>query len=201
MVNILLIIGALISSVGSLPYILAVMRGTARPQLVSWFVWTILAGIMTVSTFLEGQRASTMLSLEGFVACAIVVILGLRQGQYHLNKLDIVCLSGAIVGILSLIVLRDPFIALVVSIIVDIIAFIPTLIHGWNSPREESFACFMCAAVAAGISLMVALHVHSPFMGMLYPAYAVLFNGCMSGILLVGRLAERDDYQYEADEA
>ena len=192
---------ALIAAAGSLPYIRAIMRGTARPKLVSWFVWMVLAGIMTVSAYNADQRASMLLSLSAFVSCAIVVALGWRQGKVELTKIDIVCLSGAVAGIGSLIVLRDPFIALAISVGVDMIAYVPTLIHGWYSPDEESLACFAFAVLAAGISLGVALYVHASLTGLMYPVYALVFNGIMTAILLIGRMTPRTEYQYEADEA
>ena len=200
MTNILLIIGALIAATGSLPYMLATMRGTAKPQLVTWFVWTVLAGIMTISAYSEGQRASMMLSLSALVSCGIVVVLGWRQGQFQMSKMDIICLTGAAAGIGSLFILHDAFMALAVSIAVDIIAFIPTLIHGWNKPSEESLACFACAVIAAGISLGVAVYVHANVVGMMYPVYAVIFNGIMVGILMIGRMTPGVRYRYETDE-
>lgn len=200
MTNILLIIGALIGAAGSLPYILAIMRGKARPQLVTWFVWTVLAGIMTISAYSEGQRASMMLSLTAVVSCGIIVVLGWRQGRLQLNKTDIICLAGAAAGIGSLFVLHDAFMALAVSIAVDIVAFIPTLIHGWIRPSEESLACFVCTVVAAGITLGVALYVHANIVGLMYPTYAVAFNGIMVGILVIGRTTPGSRYQYETDE-
>ena len=66
--ELLSIIAAVVAAAGALPYILAILRGTARPRIVSWAVWTILAGIMTVSAFMEGQQASAVLSLSTFVS-------------------------------------------------------------------------------------------------------------------------------------
>lgn len=200
MTNVLLIIGAIIAATGTLPYMLSTIRRESRPQLVSWSVWTVLAGIIMISSYLEGEWVSAILSLEGFVSCAIIVVLGWRQGNFQLNKIDIVCLIGACMGIGSLVVLRDPFMALVVSVLVDAIAFVPTLIHGWNDPNEESFTCFATAVVSAGISLFVAVITHASVMGLIYPLYAVVFDGAMAIIILVGRMTVRADYRYRRDE-
>ena len=61
MISALVTIGALISAAGSVPYILAVIRGTVRPRLVSWGVWAVLAGVMTISAYLEGAMASAVI--------------------------------------------------------------------------------------------------------------------------------------------
>lgn len=198
--TILLIVGALIAAAGALPYILATMKGTVRPQLVSWSVWSVLAAIMTISAYLEGQTASMLLSLSSFAGCSMIVILGWRQGKIQFTKLDVVCLVGAVAGIGSLIVLRNPLVALSVSVAVDLVAFAPTMLHGLKSPREESLACFGCSVFAASISLFVALQVNAGVVGLIYPVYAVIFNGLMVSVLLYGRTTPGARLRYQSDE-
>lgn len=200
MINALLLIGALIALAGSVPYIWATYKGTVRPQLVSWGVWGVLAGVMTVSTFVSGARASTMLSLASTLSCAVVVALGWRQGRIRFTKIDLVCLAGAVIGIIALIILRNPSAALIISVTVDVVAFIPTLIHGYKAPREESLLCYACAAVSAMLLLGVAVYLHAPFIGMLYPLVAMIFNGLMSVILVSGNLALKRSPQLATEE-
>lgn len=200
MINALLLIGALIAVAGSVPYILATYKGAVRPQLVSWFVWGLLAGVMTISTYVADARASTLLSLASFLSCAAVVALGWRQGRVTLTKIDIVCLVGAFIGILALIIWRSPSAALIISVSVDVIAFAPTLIHGWKAPREESLLCYVCAVISAIMILGVSVYAHAAVIGMLYPLVAATFNGLMSVILIAGRLALKRVPQYATEE-
>lgn len=155
---------------------------------------------MTVSTFVSGARASTMLSLASTLSCAVVVALGWRQGRIRFTKIDLVCLAGAVIGIIALIILRNPSAALIISVTVDVVAFIPTLIHGYKAPREESLLCYACAAVSAMLLLGVAVYLHAPFIGMLYPLVAMIFNGLMSVILVSGNLALKRSPQLATEE-
>lgn len=174
MSDILLFISAIVGATGALPYIYAVLRGKAKPQLVSWLVWTILLLIMTISAFVAGQRASMILSLESLVSC----------------------------GIVALIILRDPLKALIISIAVDVVAFVPTIIHGYKAPQEESLACFLCGAIAASLALVVAIGHHAGLTGLIYPVGATILNGFMSLLLVYGRVGLGTQYnpEYEYEE-
>ena len=186
MISVLVTIGTLVSAAASVPYILAVIRGTVRPRLVSWAVWAVLAGVMTVSAFAEGAMASAVMTLITFIACATITILGWRRrSRDGMSRLDIVCLVGAAVGIASLVVFKNPLIALGVSVAVDSIAFIPTLIHAWVSPHEESLACFGLSATGGILAVMAVIMGDISLAALLYPVYSMVFNS-VAALLIVG---------------
>lgn len=199
MTSTIITIGVLLSSFSSLPYIREIIRGTARPRIASWGVWTLLSGVMTVAAFADGQIPSALLSLVSFLGCAVILSLGWRQGSRELSTLDIICLVGAAVGFVALFVLRDPTAAVLVSVSVDAVAFIPTLVHGWESPEEESLACFSFATAGAVCALTAALLSNAALSGLAYPAYAVVFNGAMTAVLYATRATSsyRSDEVYE----
>ena len=193
-------IGAIITAAGAVPYILAVKQGAVRPRIVSWVVWSVLAGIMAISAYLEGQMPSALLSLVSFVGCTAITLLGWRHSNLRLSKLDIVCLVGAIVGIAALVVFKNPLTAILVAVAVDAIAFVPTLFHGWESPEEESLACF-ALTVAGGLCALVAASIGgASIVGLAYPLYAVVFNGVMVLLLIIGRLGPMFNYGYGKEE-
>lgn len=185
--SILITLGAIISVASAVPYIVAVLRGEARPRLVSWVVWAVLAGVMTVSAFLQGAVASGVMTSITFVACSTVTVLAWRQRTNDISRLDIACLVGAVFGIVSLVVFRSPLAALVISVLVDIVAFIPTFIHAWNSPEEESLACFSLGTVAGALSLSAVLVGTITPAALLYPIYSLVFNGAITLVIASGR--------------
>ena len=201
MISALVTIGALISAAGSIPYILAVIRGTARPRLVSWGVWAVLAGVMTVSAFIEGAMASAAMTAITFIACATVTILGWQRRTGGINRVDMVCLVGAVLGIASLAIFKSPLIALAVSVAVDIIAFIPTLVHAWTSPYEESLTCFALSALGGTLAVLAVLAGEISVVALLYPAYSMVFNGLAALLIVSGRSKSLLGQQYYSEEA
>ena len=201
MISALVTIGALISAAGSIPYILAVIRGTARPRLVSWGVWAVLAGVMTVSAFIEGAMASAVMTAITFIACATVTILGWQRRTGGINRVDMVCLVGAVLGIASLAIFKSPLIALAVSVAVDIIAFIPTLMHAWTSPYEESLTCFALSALGGTLAVLAVLVGEISVVALLYPVYSMVFNGLAALLIVGGRSKSLLGQQYYSEEA
>ena len=201
MISALVTIGALISAAGSVPYILAVIRGTARPRLVSWGVWAVLAGVMTVSAFIEGAMASAAMTAITFIACATVTILGWQRRTGGINRVDMVCLVGAVLGIASLAIFKSPLIALTVSVAVDIIAFIPTLMHAWTSPYEESLTCFALSALGGTLAVLAVLAGEISVVALLYPVYSMVFNGLAALLIMSGRSKSLLGQQYYSEEA
>ena len=201
MISALVTMGALISAAGSVPYILAVIRGTARPRLVSWGVWAVLAGVMTVSAFIEGAMASVAMTAITFIACATVTILGWQRRTGGINRVDMVCLVGAVLGIASLAIFKSPLIALAVSVAVDIIAFIPTLMHAWTSPYEESLTCFALSALGGTLAVLAVLVGEVSVAALLYPVYSMVFNGLAALLIMSGRSKSLLGQQYYSEEA
>ncbi len=201
MISALVTMGALISAAGSVPYILAVIRGTARPRLVSWGVWAVLAGLMTVSAFIEGAMASAAMTAITFIACATVTILGWQRRTGGINRVDMVCLVGAVLGITSLAIFKSPLIALTVSVAVDIVAFIPTLVHAWTSPYEESLTCFALSALGGTLAVLAVLVGEVSVVALLYPVYSMVFNGLAALVIVSGRSKSLLGQQYYSEEA
>lgn len=179
-------LGTLSALFSMVPYISQLVRGVVKPRLVSWFIWSVLSTILTISSLAEGQIAGALLSSTSAIGCAVVLVLGWGRGSVRLARLDLVCLVGALLGILSLVILKDPKIALMISVSVNIIAFIPTLVHGWTRPNEESLPSFALASLGAALTLASTIMTNPPLIGMIYPLYALTFNGLMALILLSG---------------
>ena len=202
MATFLMVCGVIVAGVGAVPYIMAVLRGTARPRLVSWAVWAVLAAVLAASSYADGQVASALLSLQAFVACSTVVVLGWKYGgQVKVGQLDVICLVGAALGILSLVMFKNPQAALITALAVDAVAFIPTFVHAWTNPDEESMACYALAAAGAVLATCASVMAGAAFAGLLYPLYSMVFNGVMVLLLVMGRWSIAQPYNYANDEA
>lgn len=177
--QIIMTTSAIIWAVSALPYIYGVVRGNVKPKIVSWFTWCLLAFLLTCTAFISGQIMSAIMSSVTVIVTGFVLILALKQGSVKLDKLDMLCMVGVALGIAAWLVLNNPVLAIFVAVAVDIVAFIPTLVHGWKSPQEESFMSYGLATVGAAMGLFAAVLTGSVFSGLVYPLYATVFNGIM----------------------
>ena len=187
--TILTVIGIGLVALSTWPYIRSVLGGQVRPRLVSWGIWTVLAAIMTVAALSEGQLQSALLTGVTALSCGTIVLLGWRRGSRTVTRIDWICLMGALAGIGAFLVIRDATVALAISVAVDAVAFIPTLIHAWNDPEEESLTAFAMAASGEVFVLVAAVLEGATFTGLLYPVYAFIFNGATAVIIVIGQRA------------
>lgn len=181
--QVLITVSAIISAVGAIPYIVGVVKGNVKPKIVSWFTWCLLAALLTGAALSAGQTTSAIMSAVSTLVTGIIFFLGIKKGDRSLDKLDIVSLAGAFVGICIWLLLDNPTLAIFVAVAVDIIAFIPTIVHGWTAPEEESLASYGLAAIGAGLGLFVATLANSAIAGVAYPLYSTVFNGLMIVLL------------------
>lgn len=198
--TVLTIIGVLLVTMAGVPYISAIIRGRVRPKLISWGIWTVLGVLTTLAALGESQIPSALVSAVAAVTCLTVVVLGWSRGSRRITRLDVVCLIGALAGLVVYFAARDPFLALAVSVTVDAIAFVPTLAHGWTDPDEESLSSFVYIVAGQGFVVAAALIGGATITGLLYPLYSLTFNGAMAYVLFSAKFSLRskiEDYRGE----
>ena len=202
MTILLLIMSALIGAIAYYPYARDVKRGRARPRIITWSIWAFLGGVMTVSAISAGEVSSAVLSAQGFIGCSLIVILGWRQSSTKIGKLDMTSLAGAIVGLVALLLLRNPTVALLLSVAIDAIAFVPTLMHAWTDPDEEPMASYALSTLSGSLALIAGALAGAGMIGLVYPIYAVVFNSIMTALLLISDRPVLDTaYSYAEEDA
>ena len=149
----LVIISSVLTLVCPIPYIIDIIKGNTKPRVVSWLVWSVLGGISFIASLAEHQYPTAALLLCMTIADMIVVVLGWKNGDRKISKIDLTCLAGATIGIILWITFNSPSFAVVVMILTDFIGGVPTLVHVWNKPHEETVATFAISFVAAVLTM------------------------------------------------
>jgi hypothetical protein len=110
------------------------------------------------------------------------VVLGLKNGDRKFERLDIICLIGAFIGLLVLVIIKSPSLAVIVSIVTDFLGAIPTLKHAWFKPREETWITYAMFEIGSAITLLIAdFHFLT---AVAYPMYLLVFDSLVTGIIL-----------------
>ncbi len=71
-------IAGIIAISGYIPYIYSILKGQTRPNRATWFIWTIVGGLLAFSYMAEGDQHSIWLPLGYFFGPLITAILSLR---------------------------------------------------------------------------------------------------------------------------
>lgn len=190
MTTLLSVLGSLLAAAGTVPYMFETIRGKTKPRIVTWLTWAMLTGVAGAASLSAGQVGGAVFALLGTVATGSVVVTGLRFGDRSFGRLDIACMAVVLVGLVLWLTLHNPGFAVWAAIVIDFVGLVPTLVHAWTDPTEETARTFACvgaggliasAAIAAGGSVSVA--------ALGYPLYAGVSMGTVTAIIVVRRKA------------
>jgi hypothetical protein len=125
-----------------LPYLLDTIKGKTKPHLYSWIIWLILT---TINFFLQLNNGGGYIIYIIFIVWLTnlsIVVLGIKNGDRSISKLDMIFVSCAIVSFLFWIFIKEPFVSAILSTLTSVIALFPTIIKSWSRPHEETLSTY-----------------------------------------------------------
>lgn len=135
------IIAAILAIIGNVSYLKDVFKGKVQPHPYTWFIWSIVS----MTTFFGGlAKGAGIGALPTGVAEGFNIIIFLFSLKYlfqgkvgHIRRIDnyflIICLLGLIPWALT----KDPTVSVIIVVLIDIVAFVPTLRKTWKHPDTE----------------------------------------------------------------
>jgi len=185
----LVILSSLLFIAGTVPYLVGVIKRRVKPKIVTWLIWTLLTSISLVAAIYDGQYTTVVLLTCSAISTILVVIFGWKYGYKKFERLDGLCLIGAIIGIILWQIFNSPWVAVLASIVIDIIGAVPTLVHAWNKPGEEAWISFYLSFMGAFCTLLT-LESYA-ITAFAYPLYLFCSNLAFSTVILTRRRAKR----------
>lgn len=187
MTEVLAYSGAILTLLALVPYIIDVIRKKTKPNIVSWFTWTLLTSIATAAAFQAGEPEAALLTLANAIGTFAIVILGLRNGIAKFSLFDALCQIGALIALALWLILDSPAIAIVGVVFIDFLGVLPTVRHSWISPEEETWQTFFLSTIAPcfTIASLQAYNIEN----LLYPTYLLLADGAVMCVILYRRKA------------
>ena len=185
MKDILLVLSAIVTIAAIIPYIRDILKGTTKPNIVSWITWTLLTGLATAALISAHEYRAAFFTSAAMIETGLVVVLGLRYGYVKYTRFDVLCQISAVVGLILWQVFNTPLLAVFASVTIDLIGALPTFRHSWQKPFEETWTTFAWSGIAALIALF-ALESYN-WTSITYPVYIVFVNIFMSATILAAR--------------
>lgn len=177
MKDVFAVIGAGLMLFCTVPYIIDIVHGKTKPNIVTWLTWSLLLGIGAAALFASHQPHAALLLTADTVATFAVVPFGLRHGIAKLDLFDGLCQIGAVVGLVLWLIFNSPIIAIVATITIDFVGTVPTLRHSWSYPEEETSITFVLGILAT-IFTLLSLKEYSVG-AWIYPFYLLLSNALL----------------------
>ena len=176
----LVFVGAAIQAWGIFIYIRSMLKGQARPNKVSWLLWSVAPLIGTAAAVSAGVRWSILpVFMSGFgPLLTLVISFAVPQAYWKADPFDYLCGLFSLLALMLWIITKDPIVALTLSIISDAFAGIPTLIKTWKYPETENVNTYALGLISYFLSLFAIERWN-------FTSYAFTFYLILMNILLV----------------
>lgn len=174
----------LLTIVGYTPYLRGMMKGSNKPHIFTWIIWTIVAGIAFAAQLSEHAGPGTWVT--GFIGfmCLLVSLLAFKSGAKNITRSDLIMFVGALTAIPAWILTKDPLLSVIIVTIINCVAFYPTFRKTWARPHEEHITIYAWNVPRQGLTI-AALTQYS-VATVLFPASIIVM--CT---LFVGTIAYR----------
>lgn len=181
------IIGAIIGSLGGFYYLYETIAGRAQPNRITWLLWGIFPMVIFVAQRAQGVEGLSWVSFAaGFTPLLVVVASFFNKKAYwKSNPRDYGLMAAAIIGILLWAMTDNPNLAILLSLLADVLAGVPTLIKSYRHPRSESWIAYAVSAFGFGISFL-SIQTHH-FENTTFVAYLLILNGAFAVLASRGR--------------
>ncbi len=184
------ILSGLISCFAIIPYIIDIIHGTTRPNIVSFSFWALLLAISIIAQISSGSSWSVILLMGDFIGTSTVVVFCLiGYGYKKYGKTELICTILAILAIVSWQVTHQPVLAIVFAVIADLMAAIPTVVKSYRDPESEFPTMWFLISFGAILSILSTTIFNLP--NLLFPIYLFLINGTIGVFSLIGRAKQK----------
>jgi len=163
------------------------LKQMPTPNRITWFLWALVPLIAGAAQWRSGVGISTqvVLSVGLGPACIVLASFVAATGSWKLGPFDYVCGACSLAALALWAVSGDPVTAIVLSILADAAAALPTLRKAWLAPATEDRSAYLIAF--AGMVLGILSVEAATFSAYAFNAYLVVVSGVLVLILYLPR--------------
>jgi hypothetical protein len=169
--------------IGSIHYIGKILSGQVRPNRASWLLWAIAPAVVFVAELDQGVGLRTVMTFGIALGPLLVVIASYttKAAYWKLGALDWMCggMSGLALALWA--ITESAAVAIILSIVSDALAAIPTIRKAVNHPHTENPLFFVCVSLGGALTLLTIQRW--TFADWAFPVYIFLFPGFLAVLI------------------
>ncbi|MCO1656884.1 hypothetical protein [Pseudonocardia humida] len=148
-------LGVAVNFLAGIGYVMATVRGQARPNRVSWGLWAVTAWLAFFGQLSEGVGMPALLTLTVALIPSLIFLASFVGGAYwEFSRLDITCGVFSLVTLVAWQLTASGLVAIVLSIAVDALAGVPTIVKAYREPESESHGAYTAGMFSAACTLL-----------------------------------------------
>lgn len=176
--------------IGYIPYIRDIRAGKTKPHIFSWFVWTLMTGIYLFAQLSDGAGIGALTMGATSLMSLYIIIISLKQSERSIKPIDWLSFIISLTALISWILVRTPLYAVILIVIADITAFLPTIRKSYHEPYSETVATFAIAAIKHVINIFSLQSI--TFISSFYTFYLIIVNIAFVTMLLIRKSKVKD---------
>lgn len=174
-------VGTAIGAMGTAVYLRDTLRGTTKPNRVTWLLWAFAPLLAATVEFRDGVGLRALPTfMIGFMPLLVFI------GSFHnpasvwkVRRIDYACGLMSVVGSVVWLVTRNGVLAISAAIAADFLAGLPTVMKSWTHPETETVHSYIGAVISMAIVLLTI--THWTFEVAAFPVFIV----CMGSVMVV----------------
>jgi len=177
------IIAGVIAFLAYVVYVISILRGKTKPNRATWWIWAFMGLVVGLSYHSSGAVNTIWVPYVEFLGPFSIAILSIKYGEGGIdNKTDILCFLGAFVSVLLWVIFNNPLIALIMNLVIDSFAIIPTIKKSYLRPEGEDFWAWFGTGLADSLNMFAVERF--TFAVLVYPIYMLVSDLIIIVILL-----------------
>jgi len=172
--NILGYLSIILSIVAYMWYLRSLFYGETKPHAFSRFVRSIMTGTAFFAQRTQTQEIGTRVLGMSAIMCLFIAVYGWWRYRVVIKKIDWLYLFCALLGLWAWYITKTPLRSVIIILITDLLAFIPTFRKVRSDPYNESIWVYGLSA----LKFVFALWSFESFslIVWLYPMYLIAAN-------------------------
>jgi hypothetical protein len=174
-------LGSAIGALGTAVYLRDTLRGSTKPNRVTWLLWAV-APLLAAAVELNegvGLRALPTFMIGFMPLLVFVASFHNATSVWKVRRIDYACGAMSVIGTVVWLATRNGVLAISAAIAADFLAGIPTVMKSWTHPETETVHSYVGAVISMVILLLTI--DHWTFDVAAFP----LFIACMASIEVV----------------
>lgn len=157
-------------------YLVETVQGKIQPNKVSWFLWSLAPLTAFAAEVSQGVGLQSLMTFSvGFVPLLIFIASFFnKKAIWKLTALDYICGTLSLSGLALWYITKIGNIAILFSIIADLLASVPTIIKSYKAPQSEHYGVYLAGSVNAAITMLTITAWNFETWG--FPLYMVIIN-------------------------
>ena len=182
------IIAGILAIGGYIPYIISILQGKTKPNKATWFIWTIVGGLLAFSYLAAGDIKAIWLPMGYFLGPLIAAILSIRYGYSTWSRLDTICILVAAISIIPWLLAKNAMFKLLINVLIDATGALPTIVKTYREPETEDFTAWSIFFIANILELFAITEWN---LAGIYPIYLFFLAGSIVFFIVFGKAKNR----------